>query len=123
LLFIKTLEQFDFTWPARINRSQVHDLFCLEFVQDKGNAIFIAGVGLGKTPQGIALGYRAALAEGTTAQSPAHFHPASFTVYTPPPAARKSADQAGPCNLPACGNNTRRSAQAALAVSSHAILR
>ncbi len=59
---IKTLEQFDFTWPAKINRAQVQNLFRLKFVEDKANAIFIGGVGLGKSHLGIALGYAACLA-------------------------------------------------------------
>lgn len=56
---IKTLDQFDFTWPTKINRQQVQDIFRLKFVEDKANVIFIGGVGLGKTHFGIALGYAA----------------------------------------------------------------
>lgn len=59
---IKTLEQFDFTWPTKINRAQVQNLFRLKFVEEKANAVFISGVGLGKTHLGIALGYAACLA-------------------------------------------------------------
>jgi DNA replication protein DnaC len=59
---IKTLEQFNFNWPAKINRAQVQDLFRLKFVEDKANAVFIGGVGLGKSHLGIALGYAACLA-------------------------------------------------------------
>lgn len=59
---IKTLDQFDFTWPAKLNRSQVQNLFRLKFVEDKSNVILVGGVGLGKTHLGIALAYSAALA-------------------------------------------------------------
>ena len=59
---IKILEQFDFTWPAKINRAQVQNLFRLKFVEDKANAVFIGGVGLGKSHLGSALGYAACLA-------------------------------------------------------------
>lgn len=59
---IKTLEQFDLTWPAKINRPQVQNLFRLKFLEDKANAVFIGGVGMGKTHLGIALGYAACLA-------------------------------------------------------------
>ena len=59
---IKTLEQFDFNWPSKINRAHVQNLFRLKFVEDKANAICIGGVGLGKTHLGIALGYAACLA-------------------------------------------------------------
>ncbi len=56
---LKTLEQFDFTWPTKINRLQVQNLFRLKFIEDKVNAIFIGGVGLGKTHAAIALGLAA----------------------------------------------------------------
>lgn len=56
---LKTLEQFDFTWPTKINRLAVQNLFCLKFIEDKANAILIGGVGLGKTHLAIALGWAA----------------------------------------------------------------
>jgi DNA replication protein DnaC len=56
---LKTLEQFDFTWPAKINRPAIQNLFRLKFIEDKANAILIGGVGLGKTHLGIALGWAA----------------------------------------------------------------
>jgi DNA replication protein DnaC len=56
---LKTLEQFDFTWPTKINRLAVQNLFRLKFVEDKANAILIGGVGLGKTHAAIALGLTA----------------------------------------------------------------
>ena len=59
---IKTLEQFDFTWPGKLNRAQVQDLFRFRFVEDKANVIFVGGVGLGKSHLSIALGYAACLA-------------------------------------------------------------
>jgi DNA replication protein DnaC len=58
----KTLEQFDFTWPAKINRLQVQNLFRLKFIEDKANAILVGGVGLGKSHLAIALGHAACLA-------------------------------------------------------------
>ena len=59
---IKMLESFDFTWPTKINRPQVQNLFRLKFVEDKSNVILVGGVGLGKSHLGIALGYAACLA-------------------------------------------------------------
>ena len=59
---LKDLEQFDFTWPTKINRAQVQDLFRLRIIEEKANAIFVGGVGLGKTHLAIALGYAACLA-------------------------------------------------------------
>jgi DNA replication protein DnaC len=56
---IKTLEPFQWTWPRKINRLQVQNLFRLKFIEDKANVIFLGGVGLGKTHLASALGYAA----------------------------------------------------------------
>lgn len=58
---IKTLEQFKWSWPKKINRLQVQNLFRLNFVEEKSNVILLGGVGLGKTHLAIALGYDACL--------------------------------------------------------------
>ncbi len=58
---IKTLEQFKWSWPQKINRLQVQNLFRLKFVEDKSNVIFLGGVGLGKTHFATAIGYSACL--------------------------------------------------------------
>ena len=58
---IKTLEQFKWSWPQKINRLQVQNLFRLNFVEEKSNVILLGGVGLGKTHLAIALGYDACL--------------------------------------------------------------
>ncbi len=58
---IKTVDQFRWTWPKKINRLQVQNLFRLNFIKDKANVIFLGGVGLGKTHLGTALGYTACL--------------------------------------------------------------
>lgn len=59
----KTLEQFQWSWPKKINRPQIQNLFRLAFIKDKANVIFIGGVGLGKSHLCIALG-RAACERG-----------------------------------------------------------
>lgn len=51
----RTLESFDFAWPAKINRDQVKHLFTLAFMREKANVVLIGGVGLGKTHLAIAL--------------------------------------------------------------------
>jgi len=52
---IKTLEQFNWTWPKKINRAQVQNLFRLSFLKDKTNVIFMGGAGLGKSHLAAAL--------------------------------------------------------------------
>lgn len=59
---LKTLEQFHWSWPKKINRLQVQDLFRLKFIDNKANVIFLGGVGLGKSHLSIALGHTACLA-------------------------------------------------------------
>jgi DNA replication protein DnaC len=58
---IKTLEQFQWTWPKTINRLQVQHLFRLELIAEKRNVIFLGTVGVGKTHLATALGYAACL--------------------------------------------------------------
>ncbi len=57
----KTCEQFQWSWPTKINRLQVQELFRLAFLKENSNVIFLGGVGLGKTHLAIALGYSACL--------------------------------------------------------------
>ena len=59
----KTLDQFQWNWPKKINRPQIQNLFRLNFIEQKANVIFLGGVGLGKTHLSIALG-QAACARG-----------------------------------------------------------
>jgi DNA replication protein DnaC len=58
---LKTLDQFNWSWPKKINRAQIQNLFRLKFIEDKSNVVFIGGVGLGKTHLASALGYQACL--------------------------------------------------------------
>ena len=58
---IKTLDQFNWSWPKKLNRLQVKNLFRLQFIPDKANVIFLGNVGLGKSHLAAALGYQACL--------------------------------------------------------------
>ena len=54
---IKTLEGFDWSWPKKINRPQVQNLFRLAFIKEHASVIFVGGVGLGKSHLALALGH------------------------------------------------------------------
>ena len=45
----KSLDQFEWTWPTKINRQQLQQLFMLDFIEQNANGILLGGVGLGKT--------------------------------------------------------------------------
>jgi len=62
---IKTLEQFNWTWPKKINRPHVQNLFRFAFLKDKANVIFMGGAGLGKSHLATALAYEGCLAGHT----------------------------------------------------------
>ena len=59
---VKTLDQFSWSWPKKINRMAIQNLYRLQFMEDKANVIFLGTVGLGKTHLAAALGYTACLA-------------------------------------------------------------
>lgn len=58
---IKTLDQFDWMWPRKINQTQIKNLFHLKFIKEKSNVVFIGSVGVGKSHIASALGYQACL--------------------------------------------------------------
>ncbi len=58
---LKTLEQFDWSWPTSINQMQIRNLFRLSFLKENGNIIFISNVGLGKSHFATALAHTACL--------------------------------------------------------------
>jgi DNA replication protein DnaC len=68
---VKTLEQFDWSWPHKINREMVMELFRLKFIEQARNAVFIGGVGLGKTHLALALAHSACMQNITTLFAPA----------------------------------------------------
>ncbi|MGH2372005.1 MAG: IS21-like element helper ATPase IstB [Polaromonas sp.] len=56
---LKTLDQFDWNWPTKINRLLVQNLFHLDFVNQRANVVFISTTGLGKSHLMTALGHAA----------------------------------------------------------------
>jgi DNA replication protein DnaC len=56
---LKTLDQFNWNWPKKINRPQVQNLFRLAFLEQHTNVVLLGGCGLGKTHLAVALGYAA----------------------------------------------------------------
>ena len=53
--FVKTLDDFDWSGPKKINRAQIQHLFHLDWLPQHGNVFFLGGVGLGKTHLALAL--------------------------------------------------------------------
>lgn len=68
---LKTLDQFNWSWPSSINRPQIQDLFRLRFIDLHSNVVFLGGVGLGKTHLAIALAHHACLHNIPTLFAPA----------------------------------------------------
>ncbi len=66
LPMVKTLEQFDWSWPRKINRAQIQDIFRLRFIEQNTNVVLVGGVGLGKTHLALALAHGACLANVPT---------------------------------------------------------
>ena len=58
---LKTIDNFDWNWPKKINRAQIQNLFRLDFIKEKSNVVFLGTAGLGKTHLATALGYAACL--------------------------------------------------------------
>jgi len=58
---LKTLDEFQWSWPKKINRPQIQNLFRLAFIATQTNVVLIGNVGLGKTHLSIALGHAACL--------------------------------------------------------------
>jgi DNA replication protein DnaC len=58
---LKSLDQFQWSWPKKINRPQIQNLFRLGFLTEPANVVFIGTVGLGKSHLSVALGHTACL--------------------------------------------------------------
>ena len=58
---LKSLDDFQWSWPKKINRPHIQTLFRLAFVATQTNIVLIGNVGRGKTHLAIALGHAACL--------------------------------------------------------------
>ena len=47
--FLKTLDDFDFSYQPSINKAQILDLLTLRFIENNQNILFIGSSGVGKT--------------------------------------------------------------------------
>ena len=61
----KPLADFDWNWPAQIDRAAVEDLMTLQFLADASNVVLVGPNGVGKTMCACNLGYQAILAGHT----------------------------------------------------------
>src|SRR5580658_319318 len=65
LPFIKTLDDFDYTFQPHLDRRQVSSLFDLTFLAKKENVLFLGPPGVGKTHLAVALAVKACQAGQT----------------------------------------------------------
>jgi DNA replication protein DnaC len=63
LPFLKTIEEFDFSFQPNIKEREVITLSSLEFIEHKGNVIFLGPPGVGKTHLSVGLAIKACTAK------------------------------------------------------------
>ena len=61
--FVKTLEEFDFSFQPSIREKEIIALGSLDFVEKKENIVFLGPPGVGKTHLSVALGIKACMAK------------------------------------------------------------
>jgi DNA replication protein DnaC len=59
LPFIKSIDEFDFTFQPKLDRQKVISLFDLTFIRQNGNIIFLGPPGVGKTHLAVSLALKA----------------------------------------------------------------
>lgn len=59
LPFIKSIDEFDFTFQPNLDRQKVMSLFDLNFIRQNGNVIFLGPPGVGKTHLAVSLALKA----------------------------------------------------------------
>lgn len=62
LPYLKTLEEFDFSYQPGLKEKEVIRLSSLEFIEQKGNVIFLGPPGVGKTHLSVGLAVKACIA-------------------------------------------------------------
>jgi DNA replication protein DnaC len=60
--YVKTIEQFDFSFQPSLNDREIAQLGSLAFIEAKGNVIFLGPPGVGKTHLAVGLGVKACMA-------------------------------------------------------------
>jgi DNA replication protein DnaC len=61
--FVKTLEEFDFSFQPSIREKEIIALGSLDFVEKRENIVFLGPPGVGKTHLSVALGIKACMAK------------------------------------------------------------
>ena len=61
----KPMADFDWTWPKKIDRDHIEEIFSLEFVAEAANVVLVGPNGVGKTMIAQNLAYRAILSGRT----------------------------------------------------------
>ena len=59
LPYIKSIDEFDFTFQPSLDKQKIMGLFDLNFIRDKGNVIFLGPPGVGKTHLAVSLALKA----------------------------------------------------------------
>ena len=59
--FIKTMDEFDFSYQPGINKQQIYGFRDLRFLENKENILFIGNPGVGKTHLSVSIGIEAAM--------------------------------------------------------------
>jgi len=60
--YVKTIEQFDFSFQPSLNEKEIARFGSLTFIEEKGNVILLGPPGVGKTHLAVGLGVKACMA-------------------------------------------------------------